>query len=211
LPQAISGKERGSSAFDVRHNFTGGLTWKAPRFHGTSAFQSFTRDWTFSTYLSARSGFPLDVLASENLLGLGFDDFRRPDRVPGIPIWLDDANAPAGRRLNLAAFSVPSGSAQGSLGRNSITGFGMAQVDIALGREFALREDSVVELRMEAFNVTNRAQFGDPVRFLSSPLFGQSTSMLNLMLGSGTPHSGIAPAFQAGGPRVLQITVRFRF
>jgi hypothetical protein len=69
----------------------------------------------------------------------------------------------------------------------------------------------VVELRLAAFNVTNHAQFGDPVRFLSSPLFGQSTSMLNLMLGSGTPHSGIAPAFQIGGPRVLQITVRFRF
>jgi hypothetical protein len=65
--------------------------------------------------------------------------------------------------------------------------------------------------RLEVFNLTNHAQFGDPVRFLSSPLFGQSTSMLNLMLGSGTPHSGIAPAFQTGSPRVLQISVRFRF
>jgi hypothetical protein len=35
--------------------------------------------------------------------------------------------------------------------------------------------------------------------------------MLNLMLGSGTPHSGIAPAFGLGGPRVLQLTLRFRF
>jgi hypothetical protein len=36
-----------------------------------------------------------------------------------------------------------------------------------------------------------------------------SVSMLNSMLGSGTPHSGIAPAFQVGGPRVMQGGVRF--
>jgi hypothetical protein len=66
-------------------------------------------------------------------------------------------------------------------------------------------------LRLDAYNVTNHAQFGDPIRFLNGPLFGQSVSMLNLMLGSGTPHSGITPAFQVGGPRVLQVTVRFRF
>ena len=66
-------------------------------------------------------------------------------------------------------------------------------------------------LRVEAFNVTNHPQFGDPVRFLDSPLFGRPVSMLNLMLGSGTPHSGIAPAFQTGGPRVLQFTVRVHF
>jgi hypothetical protein len=210
LPQVNGGSDRGPSAFDVRHNFSAGITWRAPGLSGPSALQSFTRNWTLSTFLSARSGFPIDVLASENLLGLGFDDFQRPDRRPGVPIWLDDSSAPGGRRLNPAAFSVP-GAGQGSLGRDSIPGFGLGQVDLALGREFALREDSVAGLRLEVFNVTNHAQFGDPVRFLSSPLFGQSTSMLNLMLGSGTPHSGIALAFQNGGPRVLQITLRFRF
>jgi len=211
LPQVNRGSDRASSAFDVRHNFSAGITWRAPSVGGTSALQSLTRNWTLSTFLSARSGFPIDVLASENLLGLGFDDFQRPDRVSSAPIWLDDSSAPGRQRLNPAAFSIPSGSHQGNLGRDSIPGFGMGQMDLALGREFAVREDSVAELRLEAFNVTNHAQFGDPVRFMSSPLFGQSPSLLNLMLGSGTPHSGIAPAFQIGGPRVLQITVRFRF
>jgi hypothetical protein len=211
LRQVNAASDRGPSAFDVRHNFSAGITWRTPGLSGSSAFQSFTRNWTLSSFVSARSGFPMDVLASENLLGLGLDDFQRPDRIPGTPIWLDDGNAPGGRRLNPAAFSIPSGTQQGNLGRDSITGFGLGQVDLALGREFALREDSMVEFRVEAFNVPNHSQFGDPVRFLSSPLFGQSTSMLNLMLGSGTPHSGIAPAFQTGGPRVLQITLRFRF
>lgn len=191
LPQSTRGSDRGSSSFDVRHNFSGGITWQK-------------HNWLASSLISARSGFPIDVLSSENLLGLGFDDFQRPNLLPGVPLW-------TGRQLNPLAFAIPPPNAQGNLGRNSLTGFGLGQLDLALGREFALREEGVLALRLEAFNVTNHPQFGDPIRFLDSPLFGRSVSMLNLMLGSGTPHSGIAPAFQLGGPRVLQFTLRFRF
>jgi hypothetical protein len=211
LPQTSARGDRGSSAFDVRHNFSAGVTWRIPKAGESPLVQAIARNWTLSSFVSARSGFPIDVLSTENLLGLGFDDFKRPDRVVGAPIWIRDAAVPGGQRLNPAAFSIPSGPGQGSLGRDSIPGFGVGQVDLALGREFAVREDSVVELRLDAYNVTNHAQFGDPIRFLNGPLFGQSVSMLNLMLGSGTPHSGITPAFQVGGPRVLQVTVRFRF
>ncbi len=48
-------------------------------------------------------------------------------------------------------------------------------------------------------NVTNHGNFADPVRYLSSGFFGESVSLLNLMLGTGSPHSGLTPAFQAGG------------
>jgi hypothetical protein len=191
LPQTGRGSDRGASAFDLRHSFSTGLDYRAPH------------HWKLSAFISARSGFPIDVLASENFLGLSFDDFKRPDVASGVPSWIHG-------RLNPAAFTIPASSQQGNLGRNAITGFGMGQLDLALGREFAVREESAIELRIEAFNVTNHTQFGDPVRYLDSPLFGQPVSMLNLMLGSGTPHSGIAPAFQAGAPRILQITVRFK-
>ena len=49
------------------------------------------------------------------------------------------------------------------------------------------------------------------MKYLSSPLFGQSTSMLNLMLGTGSPGSGLAPMFQIGGARSVQVGVRARF
>jgi hypothetical protein len=211
LAQTSSRDDRGPSAFDVRHNFSTGLMWKIPNLGESPQLQTIARNWTVSTFISARSGFPIDVLSTENLLGFGFDDYKRPDRVPGVPIWIHDPAVPGGQRLNPAAFSIPSGVGQGSLGRDSIAGFGLGQVDLALGREFAVREDSVIELRLEAYNVANHAQFGDPTRYLNGLLFGQPVSMLNLMLGSGTPHSGIAPAFQAGGPRVFEVTVRFRF
>jgi hypothetical protein len=87
----------------------------------------------------------------------------------------------------------------------------MEQVDLALRREFRRQDRKVIQVRLEAFNVMNQANFADPVKFLSSAVFGQSTSMLNLMLGTGSPGSGLSPILQTGGPRSLQATVRFRF
>jgi hypothetical protein len=167
------------------------------------------KDWELSGMLRARSGFPIDVVATENLLGTGFDDIGRPNLVPGVPIWIQNHTI-GGRRLNPDAFAVAPG-VQGSLGRNAIAGFGMAQLDLALARVLPLSPAANVQLRFEAFNVFNHVNPADPVRFLDSTIFGRPPSMLNLMLGTGTARSGVAPAFQIGGPRSLQATIRFQF
>jgi hypothetical protein len=185
--------DRGSSSFDVRHNFTAGLTWTVPR----------TGGWELSLIFRARTGFPIDVLTAENYIGIGFDDFQRPDLVAGVPLWKDG-------RLNPAAFRVPSG-AQGSLGRNAIAGAGMSQADVALERHVRLTASAGLDLRVEAYNALNHPNTADPVRYLDSPLFGVPVSMLNLMLGSGNARSGLTPAFQIGGPRVVQVGIRVRF
>ena len=87
----------------------------------------------------------------------------------------------------------------------------MAQLDAALRREFRPSEKSRLQFRLEIYNLTNHANFADPVRYLESPLFGQSTSMLNMMLGTGSPGSGLAPILQSGGPRSVQASLRFWF
>ncbi len=197
------GADRGSSNFDVRHNFAAGLIF-TPRGSGW-----LVRDWALSGMLRARSGFPVDVVATENLLGLGFDDLGRPDRVPRVPLWIADDGL-GGRRLNPSAFAAAPG-LEGSLGRNAIIGFGMAQLDLALDRAVPLSRSSNLHLRLDAFNLFNHGNPADPVRFLDSPLFGRPASMLDLMLGTGTARSGAAPGFQIGGPRSLQLTLRLQF
>jgi hypothetical protein len=116
----------------------------------------------------------------------------------------------AQRKLNSAAFSSTV-KGFGTLGRNAVRGFGMWQADASLGRDFRPREGLRAAIRLEAFNVFNHPLFADPLRYRSSPLFGESTSPLNLMLGSGSPTSGQSPAFQLGGPRSLQVSLRVAF
>jgi hypothetical protein len=151
------------------------------------------------------------VLNAEQFTGIDFENIFRPNLAFGQPVWTADAAAPGGRSINAAAFQSAPGSVQGNLGRNALSGFGMSQLDLALRREFSLGEKRSLQLRIEAYNAFNHPNFADPIRFLSSPLFGQSPSMLNLMLGTGSPGSGLAPIFQGGGPRSLQVALRFRF
>jgi len=118
-----------------------------------------------------------------------------------------DPSVAGGRRLNAAAFSAPV-AGQGNLGRNAIRGFGMFQADAALRRRFPLGDSAALEAGVACFNVTNHANPGDPLRYLNSPLFGQPVSMLSLMLGNGSPRSGLTPAYQLGSPRSVEIGLK---
>ncbi|HWB86631.1 MAG TPA: TonB-dependent receptor [Bryobacteraceae bacterium] len=201
--------DHASSDFDVRHSFTAALTWDIPHPGGRAG--GWLDGWALDGVFHARSGFPISVLDSDEYTGVGLANAFRPNVVPGQPIWIADPAEPGGRMLNTAAFQSAPGGVQGNLGRNAITGFGMSQLDLALGRQFRLGERRSLHLRIEAFNALNHANFADPVKFRNSALFGQSTSMLNLMLGTGSPASGLAPMLQSGGPRSVEAVLRFQF
>jgi Carboxypeptidase regulatory-like domain len=193
--------DRGSSDFDLRHNFTAAASYEP----------DFLRGWGLDLVFHARSGFPITPLAAEQYQGISYINAFRPNLVWSQPLWIADANTPGGRRLNPAAFAAAASGVQGTLGRNVLTGFGMSQVDLAVRREFRLHDQMRLQFRLEAFNAFNHPNFADPVRYLTSPLFGESPSMMNMMLGTGSPGSGLSPMLQTGGPRSLQGSVRFVF
>jgi hypothetical protein len=202
-PGAAASNDAGSSDFDLRHSFTASVSYQFAK--------GPLKAWSAEAIFRARSGFPISVLESEQYTGIAFQNAFRPNFLGGNPIWIADPSAPGGERLNPAAFANVASGVQGNLGRNTITGFGMSQVDASIGREFRWRDRFALEVRVDAFNALNHPNFGDPVKYLDSPLFGQSTSMLNLSLGTGSPGSGLAPLFENGGPRMFQGMVRFRF
>src|SRR5271157_3015309 len=206
---ASAAMDRGSSDFDLRHSFTAALTYEFPA--RLASPRRLLGGWALDAMLRARTGFPITVAENEQYEGIALANAFRPNLAAGAPVWIADSNAPGGRYINPAAFhSLPTGR-QGNLGRNTITGFGMSQADLALRREFRLGERRTLQFRIEAFNGLNLANFADPVRFMNSPMFGRSTSMLNLMLGSGSPGSGLAPILETGGARSFQATLRFHF
>lgn len=202
---------KGSSSFDLRHTLTASISYKTPRREGNPVLSWLTRDWIFSSIVRLRTGFPIDVMSGEPSLGAAFDNTGRPDLIPGVALWLRDSQSIGHRRLNPAAFHIPTDGRAGSLSRNVISGNGLMQVDMNVRRQFRLLWRVNAEVTGSVFNVFNRANYADPVPYLSSPWFGQSTSMQNLMMGTGTPNTGLAPLFQNGGPRSAEFSFRVSF
>lgn len=203
--------DRGASDFDLRHSFTATLSYTIPQSQPEKRWRRLAGGWSANAILRARSGFPITVLESEEYTGITLTNAFRPLLLLGQPLWIGDPNAPGGRRLNPAAFLVMPTGQQGDLGRNSISGFGMVQLDMAVSRDFSIREKLALQFRVDAFNALNHPNFADPVRYLDNPLFGQSPSMLNMMLGTGSPGSGLSPLLGTGGPRMLQLGLRLHF
>jgi Carboxypeptidase regulatory-like domain/TonB dependent receptor-like, beta-barrel/TonB-dependent Receptor Plug Domain len=194
----------GSSSFDVRHSFSGAVTYNVPAAAKAGPLSLLTKDWALATLVVARSGFPFNgVLFTNGRIGAVFP---RPDLVPGQPFWLSTSGAPGGKALNPAAFSAPPVGHQGDEGRNDIPGFGFTQVDLSLGRKFPISERVNLQFRADAFNVLNHPNFSNPLAYIGfGPSFLRSSFTLNNGLG------GLNPLFQEGGPRSLQLSLRLAF
>src|SRR4029453_15930142 len=129
--------------FDVRHSFSAALTYNIPAPDWGSAAKALLRNWSFNTVFFARTAPPFTFNAnpqkSTTLFRVTYT--RRPDPVPGVPQFIYDDAAPGGKRVNPAAFKFPLASeAQGTVGRNTLNGFGAWQADIGLHRQFNLTE-----------------------------------------------------------------------
>jgi hypothetical protein len=94
---------------------------------------------------------------------------------------------------------------QGTLGRGVLRGFGLAQVDFSLRRQFRITESFALQFRADAFNIFNTPNFANPTGILTSSNFGRSTQMLNTALG------GLNSQFQVGGPRSIQLALKLTF
>jgi hypothetical protein len=196
---------RGDADFDVRHNFSAAVTYQLPGPKPSGVASALFRDWAVDAIVHAQTAVPLTVLANSFALLNTRGVSVRPDRVEGVPVYLKDPQSPGGRRLNPGAFSAPAAGTQGNLGRNSVRGFPLQQIDLTVRRQFGLTERAFLQFRAEAFNVFNHPNFADPVNDMTNPLFGLSTAMLGRSLG------GLSPIHQLGGPRSIQFAVKLGF
>ena len=144
-----AGFMRGPSDFDVRYAVSASVTAQAPQ----NAHVLF-RGWTLDALVRARSGLPFTVVTGTDPARLGLFNVARPDVVSATSFYVDDPAAPAGRRLDRAAFVVPT-TGLGTLRRNAVRGFAAAQVDAdraVLSQTRKLQVDTTTEL---AFDVSS--------------------------------------------------------
>jgi len=196
---------RRDSDLDLRHtvSFSGSFAFPSP---GVSVLRQLFGGWATDWFLTARSGLPFEAAGMVTMPARRVTVQRlyalvRPNLVRGESLWLDAAALPGGRRLNPAAFTLPTEYANGTLARNGLRGFELFQADMAIRRRFALQERARLDVFLQAFNVTNRVNFVDPARegtaLLASPLFG---------LAAPWNAPWIGPA-----PRSLQAGLRWEF
>ena len=216
VPPNISppSQERGSSDFDIRHTFSGAVSYNIPGPH-RGVWKAIFGNWSTDSIVFARSAPPVNVVTGLDPfpVGLltGIYDAARPDLISGVPLWITDPNVAGGKRINQAAFSTPAAPRQGTLGRNALRGFDATELNLTLRRQFRLTERVSLQARADFFNVFNHPDFGPPVNYMTSSLFGQGTQTLGASLGSGGSNGGLNPLYQIGGPRSVQLAMKLIF
>ncbi|MBI3940820.1 MAG: hypothetical protein HY315_08295, partial [Acidobacteria bacterium] len=153
--------DRGLSEVDVRNNFVLNWSYALPfGRHLSGAVGQLAKGWQINSIVTMAAGAPFWV-------GLNFDQARtldfdglRPNLRPGA------SNNPIlgtpDKYFDLSAFQVQEPGFFGTLGRNTLIGPGLANVDFSLSKNFDLTEKVDVQFRAEFFNVLNRANFDAP-------------------------------------------------
>ena len=214
--------ERGSSDYDIRHNFNFSGSYRLPA-PEKGWMAAPIRNWFLDFVATSRTGLPFSIQGVSSTTStsgstttptggttnIGLFAQVRPNYL-GQPVWIDDPKVPGGRRINLATFSIPTGYAQGNLGRNTLRGFGASQVDLSLRKMISITERFKLHLAVQGFNILNHPNFANVSPFdggnLSSPNFGVVTRMLNQSFGGG-----VSSLYRSGGPRSMELSVRFQF
>ena len=196
---------RGNSDFDVRNNAQVGLTWDLAAVHGGRVITSLFGHWGIDGRLIARSAFPI-TLHGNRLTdpATGSQYYGNVNVVPNQPLYLYSSIYPGGRELNKAAFQLPT-SGTGDAPRNFVRGFGETQLNLAVRRDFPIRDKFSIQFRAETFNSLNHPIFGLVDSTLTDATFGQATQTLNQSLGT------MSPQYQQGGPRSMQFALKAQF
>ncbi len=199
--------EMGNGAFGVRHNLTADYVYALPFGHGKPLLGNAPRwasgvvsGWQVSGLLEANTGFPYSVGSGTDTYGNTVGWTQRPNWVAGC----DPYNVPGGlhypdRSLNINCFTMPAQGTFGNLGRNTLFGPPVFNLDFALARKVKIRERGTLEFRGEAFNISNTPMFNNPSPALASPSsFEEITSTVG---GNG----------QFGGQRQIELMLKYLF
>jgi hypothetical protein len=172
--------ERARSGFDIRQRAVVSYSWLLPSPRGS--MRHLLGGWQTHGIWTFQTGRPFTVaLPSERdqsntgrtTLGFGAND--RPN-ITGDPRL---GGGTPERWFNPAAFSIQPFGTFGNAGRNILDGPGLASMNLAMHKVFAVTEAVSLQFRAEAFNALNRANFNQPENFLGGAGFASISSAQN--------------------------------
>jgi outer membrane receptor protein involved in Fe transport len=199
-------KNRGPSDWDVPHRFSLSYVYDLPygnRSGGKHGLvESLFGNWQVSGLFVARSGMPGTVTVGSSIPGGDarpnlLHDPNLPSSERSVDHWFDTtafvANRAADGRTLLA----------GDAGRNIIRGPAYVNLDMGLIKFIPVKNDVRLQLRVEAFNLTNTPHFAMPVLRMNDPAFGKITHTRN-----STNFGSTATSF---ANRMIQLAVKLEF
>ncbi|MBI3941063.1 MAG: TonB-dependent receptor [Acidobacteria bacterium] len=151
----------GLSEIDVTHNFVTNWSYELPVGNGATGLAAYlTKAWRINGILTFADGAPFSVrVPFDRARSLEFDGLR-PNLRTGA-----SNNPILGRPhqyFDLTAFELQPVGYYGNLGRNTLRGPGLANVDFLINKDFDLGERVRIQFRTEFFNLLNRANFDGP-------------------------------------------------
>ena len=187
------------SSFDLRHNFVATYTYALPfdRLFGRSRL---AQGWNLSGTTRFSTGFPVTLAddSDRSLLGtLGNgvnNELLDTPQVSQGPLAID-TNPRNGRpEFNNSLFAPETLGQLGNAARRFFYGPGIDNFDMRIGKTVQFAESTSLDIRVEAFNVFNHAQFYGPSAVdgeINDPDFGRVVS--------------------AAAPRLVQVAAKFHF
>ena len=169
FPEFDPDYNRGPADWDARHNWVLNVVWDIPYARGkTGTLGALFDNWQVSGITTIRSGQPLTAFVQSNWSrsqwspsiapSTGLD---RPDLAPGRTADSAVLGQPD-QWFDPSAFALQPQGTLGNSARGQFRGPDLRTVDIAGVKRIALRGSTRLDLRLEVFNLFNRANFGNP-------------------------------------------------
>jgi hypothetical protein len=182
--------ERGNGSGDIRHSFSYDTVYQLPLGKGRLGA------WQIASLGILHTGVADTVVLGTNTFGNGDFVNQRPNAEAGVDPY--PQNQTVNHWLNPAAFSLPPAGTFGNLGRDTIFGPGLVQVDFSVSKDTPISDNTRLQFRAEVFNLFNHPNFAQPNTTFGSPSFGQIFNTIGRTLGMGTS-------------RQIQLALRFSF
>ncbi len=187
--------DKGLCYFNATSNLRINGVWALP-FHGNQLVEG----WQLSGILTQSTGLPFSVYDGADDVGYAGSGNPRPNYVAGCDVNTRTVH----QWFNPACFSIQAPGTLGNVGRDTVIGPGLAQLDVALVKDTRIPKISEafrVQFRAEAYNIVNHPQFGQPGNAIFSSIKGVANSSAGII-------SSIAPNSTA---RQIQFGLKFLF
>jgi hypothetical protein len=176
--------------------------------------------WQFSGLTSISSGAPTNVTYS--VTGIGSTTLNREitgseDIAPRVMLTCNPNRSMADQNINAfintSCFApAPKGSVGLDSGYNRLRGPGLQNWDMSLFKNVSIKERARVQLRLEAFNAFNHAEWGTFNTTLQFNTAGQVVNLPTQLGGTGGRLGfGALNSIRANSQRILQIAAKVTF